>query len=145
MNGTTVVGYVLDSFRLVTGAGTGLTQADVRTAVGLASANLDTQLSGINTKTTNLPALPASTTNITAGTITTVGTVNLLADPGEITGPTDLASLSKMLRLWFNEAFYLTTQDSDFRYLRNTSGTIIMKMPVSNISGTQSKGKIVAP
>ena len=31
-----------------------------RTALGLASANLDTQLSGINSKTTNLPASPAA-------------------------------------------------------------------------------------
>ena len=35
------------------GSAGGLTQGDVRTAVGLGSANLDTQLSGINAKTTN--------------------------------------------------------------------------------------------
>lgn len=33
----------------------------VPTALGMASANLDTQLSGINAKTTNLPASPAAT------------------------------------------------------------------------------------
>lgn len=38
-----------------------LSQANVRSAVGLASANLDTQLSNINVKTTNLPASPAAT------------------------------------------------------------------------------------
>lgn len=40
------------------GAG-GLDAAGVRAAVGLASANMDTQLSGINNKTTNLPSDPA--------------------------------------------------------------------------------------
>jgi hypothetical protein len=37
-----------------------LDAAGVRSAVGLAAANLDTQLSGINAKTTNLPASPAA-------------------------------------------------------------------------------------
>ena len=34
--------------------------AGIRSAVGLASANLDTQLSGIDSKTTNLPSSPAA-------------------------------------------------------------------------------------
>lgn len=37
-----------------------LTAADIRNAIGLASADLDTQLSGIHAKTTNLPASPAA-------------------------------------------------------------------------------------
>ena len=37
-----------------------LTAADIRNAIGLASANLDTQLSSIHAKTTNLPASPAA-------------------------------------------------------------------------------------
>lgn len=37
-----------------------LDAAGIRTAVGLAGANLDTQLSAINSKTTNLPASPAA-------------------------------------------------------------------------------------
>lgn len=61
---------------------TGFTDLDapgVRTAVGLASANLDTQLSGINSKTTNLPPDPADASDIAASfaTVNTnVGTVN---------------------------------------------------------------------
>jgi hypothetical protein len=43
-----------------------LNAAGVRTAIGLASANLDTQLSGINAKTTNLPAAPADESLIIA-------------------------------------------------------------------------------
>ena len=46
----------------------GLDAAGVRTAIGLASANLDTQLSGINSKTTNLPSDPADQSLITAST-----------------------------------------------------------------------------
>jgi hypothetical protein len=43
-----------------------LSQANVRTALGVASANLDTQLSGINTKTTNLPSDPADASDLAA-------------------------------------------------------------------------------
>jgi hypothetical protein len=38
--------------------------AGLRTALGLASANVDTQLSAINSKTTNLPAAPAAVGDI---------------------------------------------------------------------------------
>lgn len=41
-----------------------LDAAGTRGAVGLAAANLDTQLSGINAKTTNLPAAPAAVGDI---------------------------------------------------------------------------------
>lgn len=40
--------------------------ADIRSAIGLATANLDTQLSAINSKTTNLPASPANEATLTA-------------------------------------------------------------------------------
>lgn len=43
-----------------------LDASGVRSAVGLASANLDTQLSGINSKTTNLPSDPADASDIAA-------------------------------------------------------------------------------
>ncbi len=43
-----------------------LDAAGVRGAVGLASASLDTQLSGINSKTTNLPADPADASDVAA-------------------------------------------------------------------------------
>lgn len=45
-----------------------LSQADVRTSVGLATANLDTQLGAINAKTTNLPSDPADESLIIAAT-----------------------------------------------------------------------------
>ena len=47
-----------------TGATTGLTSPEIRQAVGLASANLDSQLGAINSKTANLPALPAAVSDI---------------------------------------------------------------------------------
>jgi fibronectin-binding autotransporter adhesin len=66
--------------------GGGLTAAGVRSAVGLASANLDTQLGGVAAKTANLPASPAA-----------VGSAMTLADgaitdakftvPAEAAGP----------------------------------------------------------
>ena len=55
-----VVGFdPLQALESTQGAGGGLDAAGMRTAIGMASANLDTQLSGINSKTTNLPSDPA--------------------------------------------------------------------------------------
>lgn len=62
---------------IVLAKGTGVTgfndldAAGIRSATGLASANLDTQLSGINSKTTNLPSDPADASDI-AGSFSTV-------------------------------------------------------------------------
>lgn len=59
---------------IVLGKGSGITgfndldAAGVRDAVGLASANLDTQLGAINSKTTNLPTDPADESLIIAAT-----------------------------------------------------------------------------
>ncbi|RWB05472.1 MAG: hypothetical protein EOQ39_22390 [Mesorhizobium sp.] len=70
---------------IVLAKGTGVTGFNdldapgVRTAVGMASANLDTQLAGISTKTANLPPDPADASDIVAafGTVNAnVGTVN---------------------------------------------------------------------
>ena len=46
------------------GGGGGLDAAGVRAAVGLASANLDTQIGAVASKTTNLPAAPAAVGDI---------------------------------------------------------------------------------
>lgn len=70
---------------IVLAKGTGVTGFNdldaqgVRTAVGMASANLDTQLAGISSKTANLPPDPADASDIAAafGTVnTSLGTVN---------------------------------------------------------------------
>ena len=57
----------------------GLDAAGVRSAIGLASANLDTQLSGINSKTTNLPTDPADQSLIIAATDAILTAVNTKA------------------------------------------------------------------
>ena len=49
-------------------AGGSLDAAGVRSAVGMSTANLDTQLSGINSKTTNLPSDPADQSLVVAAT-----------------------------------------------------------------------------
>lgn len=50
------------------GGGGGLDAAGVRSAIGLASANLDTQLAAISTKTANLPSDPADHSAVIAAT-----------------------------------------------------------------------------
>lgn len=60
-----------------------LNAAGVRAAVGLASANLDTQLSGISSKTTNLPSDPADASvvaGLIAGVEAKVDTVDTVVD-----------------------------------------------------------------
>jgi hypothetical protein len=54
-----VAGSVVYEIVQNAGGGTGLDAAGVRAAIGMASANLDTQLGGISSKTTNLPSDPA--------------------------------------------------------------------------------------
>lgn len=69
---------------IVLAKGTGVTgfndldAAGVRGAVGLAAANLDTQLTGINDKTTNLPTDPADQSLIIAATDAVVAAIAAL-------------------------------------------------------------------
>lgn len=60
-----------------------LSAAGVRAAVGMASANLDTQLSSINSKTTNLPSDPADASvvaGLIAGVEAKIDTVDTVVD-----------------------------------------------------------------
>ena len=59
-----------------TNAPTGLSAAGIRTAIGLAAADLDTQLSGINSKTTNLPTDPADASDVAAAFVALTAIVN---------------------------------------------------------------------
>lgn len=56
-----------------------LDAASVRTALGLASANIDTQLAGINAKTANLPADPADASDIASSFSTVNSTLATIA------------------------------------------------------------------
>lgn len=77
--------------------------ASIRSAVGLASANLDTQLGGIDSKTTNLPSDPADESLIIAavGAISTlIGTpagASVSADIAAITAAVDADDLADAL------------------------------------------------
>lgn len=67
-----------------------LNAAGVRAAVGLASANLDTQLAAIDTKTTNLPSDPADQSLIIAAT---TSLANLIGTPAGVSLAADVASV----------------------------------------------------
>lgn len=71
-------------------SGSGLDAAGVRAAVGLASANLDTQLAAIDTKTTNLPSDPADQSLIIAAT---TSIANLIGTPAGVSLAADVASV----------------------------------------------------
>lgn len=69
VDGVSQVGTVLAQFSIGNrggGGGGGLDAAGVRSAVGLATNNLDTQLSAISNKTTNLPSDPADASDVAA-------------------------------------------------------------------------------
>lgn len=57
-----IVGTYIDS--AVSAAGTSIDAAGIRSAIGMASANMDTQLAAITAKTTNIPAAPAAVSDI---------------------------------------------------------------------------------
>lgn len=65
--------------------GTGLTIAAVSGAVGSVTGLTASDVGAIKTKTDNLPAAPASTTNISAGTITTVTNLTNAPTAGDFT------------------------------------------------------------
>ncbi len=71
-------------------SGGGLDAAGVRAAVGLASANLDTQLAAIDTKTTNLPSDPADQSLIIAATTSLSG---LIGTPAGASLSADVAAV----------------------------------------------------
>ena len=71
-------------------SGSGLDAAGVRAAVGLASANLDTQLAAIDTKTTNLPSDPADQSLIIAATTSLSG---LIGTPAGASLAADVAAV----------------------------------------------------
>lgn len=71
-------------------SGSGLDAAGVRAAVGLASANLDTQLAAIDTKTTNLPSDPADQSLIIAAT---TSIANLIGTPAGVSLAADVAAV----------------------------------------------------
>jgi len=64
----TALGTADDAVLAAIAALNNLSQANIRSAVGLGSANLDTQLAAIDTKTTNLPSDPADQSLIIAAT-----------------------------------------------------------------------------
>jgi hypothetical protein len=116
---TTAVGALTPAAAFFTNAPAGLTAAQVRAAIGLAAADLDTQLSGISGKTTNLPTDPADASDIAAAfsALTTIvnlvkaKTDNLTATPASVSDiPTAIQNgASAAAAILANPANLLTT------------------------------------
>lgn len=102
--------FAVHGFDTLSGLGGGLDAAGVRTAVGMASANLDTQLAAIDdyidtevaaikAKTDNLPSDPADASDIASAFSTVNGTLATIAgyidtEVGAIKAKTDLIPAS---------------------------------------------------
>ena len=83
---------------------TGLDAAGVRTAVGLASPDLDTQLAGISTKTSALPAAPAAVSDIpSAAANATAVREELDSELERVRNVATVASVGQLLAETFNE------------------------------------------
>lgn len=79
-----------------------LDAAGVRSAVGLSSADLDTQLSGINNKTTNLPSDPADESLIIAATD---AIYSRLGAPAGASTAADIAAIKAVLPTALQDGF----------------------------------------
>lgn len=143
-----------------------VTAAGFRSAVGLAAANLDTQLStiagyidtevatlitsvgaGLNTlvtavkaKTDNLPAAPASTTNITAASGVVLAAAGL--DSITATAPSGVASnfremLVQVWRRFFKKSTLTATQ---LKTYADDGTTVVTTQTVSDDGTTQTQG-----
>lgn len=98
----------LAALKVAIGSG-GLTEAQVRTALGLSTANLDTQLSGINAKTTNLPADPASESLLEAA----IGAIPTVTPPSVIDIRQEMDTNSTKLTAINSKTANLTSTPAD--------------------------------
>lgn len=151
-----------------------LDAAGVRDAVGMASANLDTQLSGINAKTTNLPSLPAAVGSamtlandaISAASLSTAGVAKIqnglstLAASDVLTKvnealdtaiaelgigtPATTPTLRTGLMLLYMRLLNNSKDTSTKRFIRNAAGTTIAEATLDTTDGI-AQGKLASP
>lgn len=134
-----------------------LDAAGTRAAVGMSSANLDTQLSGINAKTTNLPTDPADASDIAAAIAAlndlTAAEVNaevvdaLNTDTyAEITGvPAHGVPLATMIRRLYAALINGVSVTSTKKQYKNAAGTAEWEKDLSDDSVTYSESSGNAP
>lgn len=126
-----------------------LSQANVRTAVGLASANLDTQLGNIRTDTnTTLPALIAALNNLSSAQVKTQ-VVNALSsdtygEPAQGT-PGATVDLATKIGMVYKALINKLDQTGSLFELYNNAGTIVdHKATVTDDGTTFTRAKIVS-
>lgn len=130
-----------------------LDAAGTRTAVGLASANLDTQLSGINAKTTNLPTDPADASdvaaaiaalnNISAADVLTQVNAALntaIAELG-VGAPAATPTLRTAVMLLYMNLRNRTTTTETAQTIQNDAGTTIATAVLSDDGTTMTKAE----
>jgi hypothetical protein len=123
-----------------------LDAAGVRGAVGLAAANLDTQLAAIGVKTTNLPASPAATGDamtLTAGERTSVADALLNRDMslGSDTGSTTVRTVRQALRFLRNK---WTMAGGTLTVFKEDDSAPMNGTPIIGASGNVAAGAAVA-
>jgi hypothetical protein len=136
------------------GAG-GLDAAGVRAAVGLASANMDTQLSGINNKTTNLPSDPADQSAVDGLIVAAVAairgadndTLKTLSDQIDVVGSgtgtgarTVVVTVNDGATALQNAAVRLTEGANSFKGLTNVSGVVTFNVDDATYTVGITKG-----
>lgn len=145
---------VATSTRLATAGYTApLDAAGTRTAVGMASANLDTQLGNINSKTTNLPADPADASdvaaaiaalnNISASDVLTQVNAALNTAMSElgVAAPSATPTLRTAVMLLYMALRNRTTTTASAQTIQNDAGTTIATAALADDGTTFSKAE----
>jgi len=147
----------------LSGGGSGLDAAGVRAAVGLASANLDTQLGAIDTvvdavkaKTDQLVFTTAnrvdSTTQSGVSTLTAaevLAQVNAALDTAiaelGIGTPATTPTLRTGLMLLYMASLNNSEDTQTLRKIKNAAGTVIAQATITSSSSGVAQGKLVSP
>lgn len=124
-----------------------ISQANVRTAVGLATANLDTQLGNIRTDTnTTIPGLIAALNNLSAAQVKTQMTdalnVDTYAQPGQAT-PAATTTIRLMLAYLYKAWRNKTTQTAtEYDLYNDDAATVDQKATFGDDGTTATRGEV---
>lgn len=129
------------------------TAAEIRTAIGMAAANLDTQLTAINSKTTNLPADPADASDVAAAiaALNNISTSDVLNQANAalntaiselgVGAPAATPTLRTAVMLLYMALRNRTTTTATEQTIQNDAGTVITTMALSDDATTMTKAE----
>lgn len=128
--------------------------AGTRTALGMSTNNLDTQLSAINSKTTNLPADPADASDVAAAiaALNNISTSDVLTQVNAalntaiselgVAAPSATPTLRTAVMLLYMALRNRTTTTATAQTIQNDAGTTIATAVLSDDGTTMTKSEL---